>query len=207
MNVAEKYFATLGYSGTSLRRIATEAEVQLALIYYYFGSKAQLYEEVLRRHTALLNTRRIAELDRLRAQQAPLEPVLQDLVTPLIDYAMKGGASGRRFVLLLARLFFSSDKESAELVRKHFDPVASRFIEEMERVLPELDRRTVAWIYAFTVGTSLGSLASEERVSRLADGKAALSPEELERTVVTFVLGGAQAVAQAAARAAEPHSP
>jgi AcrR family transcriptional regulator len=206
LNVAEKNFATLSYSGTSLRDIAEEANVPLALIYYYFESKARLYEEVLERHVGSLNSSRIEELDRLRAGNAPLEPVLQDLVTPLIDYAFKGGATTRRFTLLLARIFFGTDRESVDLVRKHFDPLAVRFIEELERVLPSLDRRTLAWLYTFTIGAAIGSLASEERVQRLAPGEERMSPEEIERLAVTFVVGGAKAVARAHARRNEGES-
>lgn len=197
LNVAEKYFATLGYSGASLRRIAAEANVQLALIYYYFGSKAQLYEEVLQRHVATLNASRIEVLDRLRAQNAPVDPVLADLVAPLIDYGLNGAPTTRRFTLLLARIFFSTDEESVELVKKHFDPLATRFIDELGRVFPDLDRRTRAWLYTFAIGTAIGSLASEKRVTRLSAGARQLSPAEIERMAVTFVVGGAKAVARA----------
>lgn len=203
LNVAEKNFALLSYSGTSLRRIAAEAGVQLALIYYYFRSKAELYEQVLQRHIGTLNSKRIEELERLRAQSAPLRPVLRDLVVPLIDYAMRGGPTTRRFTLLLARIFFSSDKASTELMKKYFDPLAARFIDEFGRVLPGLDRRTLAWLYAFTIGTAIGALASEERVGRLAPGEEPLDAEELERMVVTFVVGGTRAVARAQTRADE----
>jgi len=196
LNVAEKYFATLSYTGTSLRDIATEADVPLALIYYYFESKTRLYDEVLQRHMSNLNTRRMQELDRLRAGNAPLEPVLEDLVTPLIDYAFRGGPTTRRFTMLLARIFFGSDKESIDLVRRHFDPVATRFIDEFARVLPNVDRRTLAWLYAFVIGSAMGSLASEERVGRLAAGEPRLNPEQIEKLIVTFVVGGAQALAR-----------
>jgi len=203
LNVAEKNFATLSYSGTSLRDIATEANVPLALIYYYFESKARLYEEVLERHVGKLNASRIEELDRLRVTNAPLDPVLRDLVTPLIDYAFRGGATTRRFTMLLARIFFGSDKESVELVKRHFDPLATRFIDEFTRVLPNLDRRTLAWLYTFSIGAAIGSLASEDRVERLAPGEERLTAEEIEQLAVTFVVGGAKAVARACSRQPE----
>jgi AcrR family transcriptional regulator len=193
--IAEKNFANSGYSGTSLRDIATEADVPIALIYYYFESKAKLYDEVLERHTANLNPKRIERLDRLRAAGAPLDPVLEDLVVPLIHYALRGGPTSRRFTQLLARIFFYSDKESVELVKKHFDPLARRFIDELARVLPALDRRTLAWLYSFSIGAAIGSLASEDRVGRLATDEARFTAQEIEDLAVTFVVGGAKAVA------------
>jgi AcrR family transcriptional regulator len=200
LGVAEKNFANHGFSGTSLRDIAAEADVPIALIYYYFESKAKLHDEVLQRHTSILNSKRVEELDRLRAENAPLEPVLEDLVAPLIDYAIRGGPTTRRFTQLLARIFFSSDKESVELVRKHFDPLAVRFIDELSRVIPDMDRRTLAWLYSFSIGAAIGSLASEERVARLASDESRLTAEQIEELAVTFVVGGAKAVAGTLAR-------
>ena len=39
INAAEKLFASMGFLGTSLRAIVREADVNLAAIYYHFGSK------------------------------------------------------------------------------------------------------------------------------------------------------------------------
>lgn len=44
IETAEKLFATKGYDGTSVRDIADEAGVNVAMISYYFGSKEKLME-------------------------------------------------------------------------------------------------------------------------------------------------------------------
>jgi AcrR family transcriptional regulator len=44
MEAAEKLFAAKSFDGTSVRDIAEEAEVNLAMISYYFGSKKKLME-------------------------------------------------------------------------------------------------------------------------------------------------------------------
>lgn len=44
IEAAEKLFATSGFSGTSVRDIAHEAGVNLAMISYYFGSKEKLMQ-------------------------------------------------------------------------------------------------------------------------------------------------------------------
>lgn len=48
-------FADFGYEGTSTREIAKQANVNLAMLSYYFGSKEQLLIEIIRRHLKLLN--------------------------------------------------------------------------------------------------------------------------------------------------------
>ena len=46
IDVAEQLFAVSGYNGTSVRDIAKEAGVNIAMISYYFGSKEKLLAEV-----------------------------------------------------------------------------------------------------------------------------------------------------------------
>ncbi|WP_051318223.1 TetR/AcrR family transcriptional regulator [Cohnella thermotolerans] len=49
LNAAEEAFACNSFSGTRVGEIAVKAEVNQALIYYYFESKERLYQEVLNR--------------------------------------------------------------------------------------------------------------------------------------------------------------
>jgi len=51
INIAEKLFAEKGFDGTSVRDIAQEAGVNLAMISYYFGSKEKLMEAVFEQRT------------------------------------------------------------------------------------------------------------------------------------------------------------
>ncbi|GGF34229.1 TetR family transcriptional regulator [Echinicola rosea] len=46
MEVAEKLFAKNGFSGTSVREIAKKADVNIAMISYYFESKEKLLEAI-----------------------------------------------------------------------------------------------------------------------------------------------------------------
>ncbi len=48
---AKKQFAQKGYDGVSTRLLANECGVNLAMISYYFGSKEDMYKEILDRNT------------------------------------------------------------------------------------------------------------------------------------------------------------
>ena len=62
MDVAEKLFAENGYDATSTRKIASEANVNSAMIAYYFGSKEELYKSIiLRRIISLKSDKNITE--------------------------------------------------------------------------------------------------------------------------------------------------
>ncbi len=54
ISVAEKLFSVNGFDGTSVRDIAQEAGVNVAMISYYFGSKEKLMEAVFEQKTNVM---------------------------------------------------------------------------------------------------------------------------------------------------------
>lgn len=49
LDVAEKLFSEQGFEAVTVREISKAAEINIAMISYYFGSKEKLYEEVINR--------------------------------------------------------------------------------------------------------------------------------------------------------------
>lgn len=47
LDVAMEEFATLGYSGLSMNKLAEKLKINKAMIYYYFKDKRNLYDEVI----------------------------------------------------------------------------------------------------------------------------------------------------------------
>lgn len=45
--VAERLFAEKGFDGTSIRNIAQEAQINIAMVSYYFGSKEKMLESLI----------------------------------------------------------------------------------------------------------------------------------------------------------------
>jgi AcrR family transcriptional regulator len=52
---AIKLFGTKGFEGTSVRDIAADAQVNVAMINYYFGSKEKLFENVVEHRASFLH--------------------------------------------------------------------------------------------------------------------------------------------------------
>jgi AcrR family transcriptional regulator len=73
MEVAVALFAEKGYEGTSIRDLAHEADVNIAMINYYFGSKEKLFVELLaskarfmrEKIDAVQNDDSLSELDKI----------------------------------------------------------------------------------------------------------------------------------------------
>ena len=49
LDVAEKVFSEFGYDGSSTRLISSEANVNMAMLNYYFGSKEGLFIAIFER--------------------------------------------------------------------------------------------------------------------------------------------------------------
>ena len=83
-DAASRVFNRLGLKGASLTAVATELGVDRATLYYYFSSKEQLFDEMVR--TALEENDRLAR----RIADGPVSPArkLRELISALmISYA------------------------------------------------------------------------------------------------------------------------
>jgi AcrR family transcriptional regulator len=56
LDVAERMFSELGFEGASTRTIAGEADVNIAMLHYYFGSKEGLFLAVFERKISSFNS-------------------------------------------------------------------------------------------------------------------------------------------------------
>jgi AcrR family transcriptional regulator len=56
LDVAEKMFSELGFEGASTRTIAGEADINIAMLHYYFGSKEGLFLAVFERKISSLTS-------------------------------------------------------------------------------------------------------------------------------------------------------
>ena len=70
LNTALWLFAEQGFKATSLRQITQEAGANVASVNYYFGSKEEMLNELIRRRVEPLNKRRFALLEKYRVEAA-----------------------------------------------------------------------------------------------------------------------------------------
>src|SRR5215468_2096555 len=70
LEAAEQVFGDAGFAGASLRAIVRRARVNLATVYYYFGSKNGLMEAVLKRRFGPLRQQQLDLLREAEGKQA-----------------------------------------------------------------------------------------------------------------------------------------
>lgn len=80
LEVAEKLFAENGFDGTSVRQISKEAEVNVAMISYYFGSKEKMLEALLSYRMADFKI----QIESLISKDSSITEKLDDIVAFII---------------------------------------------------------------------------------------------------------------------------
>ncbi len=170
LRAAERLFATRGFHGVSIRDIADEAGVPLALVGYYYGPKLELYHEIYHQRAGYIEQRleSLARAQREAPTGQQLEAIIAAFVLPVLQVAAT--PDGRLFLRLMARGINDGLAEDDAVVRELFDPLAHAFIDALAQVAPQASRGTLAWCYQFALGAMLHHVV-DERVERLSRGE------------------------------------
>lgn len=141
LGAAEVLFAEHGFAGASLRQVTANAKVNLAAVNYHFGSKDNLIEEVFRRRLDDLNERRVAALQRVKADPASrLEDVLAAFIHPALDVSLDS-SGGLTFVRVLARAYAEHNERLRKFLSENYGHVLKQFAGEVNRHLPGLAKQ------------------------------------------------------------------
>ncbi len=164
---AERLFAQRGFHGVSIRQIADEAGVQLALIGYYYGPKVSLYHEIYRQRSGYMQERlnALAEAQRNAPRGKLLEEIIKAFVLPVLKVAED--PNGRNFLRLIARGMTERLDEDEPIIQELFDPLAFAFIDAMSAAVPHATRGQISWCYQFALGALLHHV-TDVRVERLS---------------------------------------
>lgn len=189
LDAAEFLFGTQGFAGVSLREITTRADVTLALASYHFGTKENLFEEVVARRAGALCAEREA---RLAALEAPgLRDILDAFLAPLFEMAASGDPGWPSYFKVLARL--GETEEWLPLLNTYFDPTAQRFIEALMEARPGAARDRFALGFTMMLHVMLAMASQNSRVKALSAG--VVDPKDFDRLygdVLDFVVAGVE---------------
>jgi AcrR family transcriptional regulator len=181
MGVAERLFAIHGFEGTSVRDIAQEAGVNVAMISYYFGSKEKLLLAVFNHRISasrlalehLLNDRKMHPLDKIDA-----------LVDGMVDRMMKH----KNFHRVMQHSQLSADNaEIAEIIAQ----IKLKNLELVNKIIAEGQRKKVfvkdidGAMLMMTVSGTVYQAATGSVYFRATDSREALTEEAYQELVNT----------------------
>jgi TetR/AcrR family transcriptional regulator, regulator of cefoperazone and chloramphenicol sensitivity len=198
LDAGERLFAERGFRATSVREITLEAECNLAAVNYYFGGKANLYQEVFRRRLAAIREQRLASIRRTMSragEAASLELLLQAFAAVFVG-SMVEGSSGRLWMQLMSRELLESHLPAEIFRAEMFRPVQEALAEAFSEVCPGLSHEAAGR----SVHSLVGQLMHVVHLQRFLDacpGSAAESDEidELIAHVIHFSAAGIRALA------------
>ncbi|MFY0617959.1 TetR/AcrR family transcriptional regulator [Shimia sp.] len=170
MDAAEQEFARNGYDGASIRSIAAEAEVPVALVNHHGGGKEALFWRVVARRAEDLSTARQEALSTQDAKgNSSVPELLRCFIAPLLERADHGGAQWLAYARLVA--YVSADPRWEDLAAVCFDPTAQVFVDRIAAHYPTHARAAVASGFIYSIAAMLALLTSQWRMTALGDGR------------------------------------
>ena len=121
---AERLFAQHGYHAVTIRQIAEEAGVPLALVGYHHGQKHELFEAIFAHWNQTIEERLAGlqqAVDRTPASRR-LPLIVEAFVQPVLR--LRASVEGEYYALLVARELHHAREETDRVLRTYFDPLA-----------------------------------------------------------------------------------
>ncbi|OYU79662.1 MAG: TetR family transcriptional regulator [Flavobacterium sp. BFFFF1] len=126
LHVAEQLFAEKGFDGTSIRNIAKEAKINIAMVSYYFGSKERMLEALIISRTADL---KIQLENLLREDLAPMDK-LEKLIDLYLTRIQKN-----RCIYQIMHFELSNKKRAINI--KSFTEVKRRNVDSLREIITQ----------------------------------------------------------------------
>ena len=184
----------------SIRQIAEEAGVPLALVGYYYGAKHELFHAIFAHWNATIQER-LDALAMVLAGKArdKLPLIVEAFIGPVLR--LRASPEGEYYALLVARELYHATPETDRVLRAYFDPLAHAFIEALHQCFPGATRGEVTWGYQFALGALLHHI-SDGRVERLSLGENKAGDPAAASVLARFIAGGLRAAMPGKANAA-----
>lgn len=171
---AQMEFAERGFKLTTIRNIAERGDFNVALISYYFGSKQQLYDDVVDACTMHLNYPRLRMLDELEAKSGPEGPALADVLgifistfRPVLSDPHSQAAVYLRF---FGRIYTEPAPEVLNVIERKFSTIRQRFLAAVGRAVPQIPRQDLALRFSCMIGALLYVSANPATIASVSGG-------------------------------------
>lgn len=189
---AEKLFSQHGYHVVTIRQIAEEAGVPLALVGYYYGQKHELFHAIFEHWSHSIDARLagLAAVNIDPDDPRTLQRIIEAFTAPVL--ALRASSEGEYYALLVARELYHATEEADRVLRAYFDPLAEAYIDALHIALPHATRSQAAWGYQFALGALLHHL-NDSRIERLTRGENRRADPAVAPMLVNFIVGGLRA--------------
>jgi AcrR family transcriptional regulator len=209
LDAAEALFAAEGFASVTVRQIMRKADADVALAYYHFESKRDLFDAVLLRRAEHLNAIRLAALQEVEQRHPDDAPTVEEIIAaftnPLLALLGSEHDEWQHYFALIAQVN-NSPEWGGELMTRYFDPLVNRFLDALRKALPHCNEEEIFWSYHFLSGALTLTFAETGRLDNLSQGKCSSSDmASIIQRMPVFLAAGFEALCRSnAARARRP---
>jgi len=177
IEAAENLFADKGFDGTSVRDIAEEAGINIAMISYYFGSKEKLLE-------ALFSYRAEGTTQKLESmlQDKQLAPL--DKIYMMIDFFIDKFHSQHCFHKIMTREQVANNRgvtsELIQRLKKHNQQLVKQLIQEGQKSGDFVKNIDIPILMATLIGT-VGNLVTTQHFYREINNLQAMPEDQFQK--------------------------
>ena len=176
IDAAEMLFAQQGYEGTTTRAIALKADVPLGLMSYYFGTKGDLYSEVIMRRSSEHAADIAASLQAAKQDAGDGPVTIANLVTafvmPIVRRSLESGPGWRAYVKLLSLAANTPGAEPhTRTFAREYAAVVADFITLMKQRLPDASDENIYWAYYILNSAIIHIIVENRSIDRMSGGK------------------------------------
>lgn len=194
LDAAESLFAQYGFHGVTVRQVTSVANVDVALVYYYFENKRALFDAVLLRRATIVNKERLELLEAMENDppdgECAIERLVAAFVDPIYRYLATGDTGWRHYFALIAQIN-NAPEWGMQVMPGFFDPVATKLIELLRKVLPDAEDDDLFWGFDFLSGALTLTLAGTGRIDRLSGGLCLSSDyASIQKRLPSFIAAG-----------------
>ena len=180
LDAAEKLFAQRGRDDVTIRALAHEADVDPALVHYYFEDIDGVFHAVFQRKSVIINAIRNKAMDDYLAEHGDdltIEGVFDVFLRPVFQAIAENPkywanyAAIVSYTVSLRRDYTSSSRFGGrELMRETFDIAVHRFIDMLKKLAPEAPPKEIYWFYHHVAGSFAVALAQTGRIDSISGG-------------------------------------
>lgn len=145
MRAAVRLFSLRGYEGSAVRDIASAAGVNIGLIRYHFGHKADLYRDTLAYVSTQYNEVCLDALHRSQESGSAEEVICSWLLAPITDWRDATVAGGEEVLRFLNMMGYEDPELTREVYESHFSYALQEWQDAVRAFFPGISRGDWLW--------------------------------------------------------------
>ena len=189
LDAAEELFADYGFNGVSVRQIVRAAKVNLGAIPYHFGTKENLFKQVIYRRALPLQKEREERIRTLT--EGGKIPSLEGVLWALMEPAFRQSHENRSFRRLMGRASMDPTPQVSKLMAEIYSVAFMISPRELRKACADIPDEVFYWRLNCFYGVMLFVQADTGKIQTIAGSDFDTSrPDTALKYVIPFLAAG-----------------